>query len=176
MMSIFLAIVLLGQHDAKADANSRAAIAIAAASEAAPQSQPIQTAPQTPPVRTNCGCAFGEPCTCASGCNCEFPDYKTASQQAMALGRPLVVFVGINPRPMKGFVVCKANACFDDAGKRIIVAVPKDGWLEWRADLPASASENDIRAIQLNTPVQLTPVFQQMQSFGFSGGRSSGSC
>lgn len=151
------------------------------------------------PVRTtpNCGCAYGLPCVCESPCTCSFPDYAIASSRCAAERKPLVVFCNVKPRPVAGLSICTATMCFDDASPRILVAMPGNGWLDWRADLPASVSDDAIKAVVFSNLTQSTPTYRAATPTyplitpsrpqfamrpmffgggGFSGGGRGGSC
>lgn len=160
---------------------------------------------QAPPVRTNCGCWSGEPCTCGSTCSCPPASYNKAAACAAHHSKPLVTFVNMKVRPITGCVVCEAPWCFNDARARIIVSMPVGNELHWLMDLTPRASDGEIRAATTRTDrtdrtestikqyltVQPTygpqpfqtyfrepPMFMQpmRMSFGGGGGRGGSSC
>ncbi len=148
-----------------------------------PQAPPLVPVQAPPIVRTDCGCAYGEPCGCVV-CTCLIPAYDTASKRCAVERKPLVVFVNVKPRPVVGLSICTATECFDDKTPRILVAMPAGDWLEWKADLPATVSDDAIRAVvhskitqqrkeaRLEAPIAI-PFRQPIR---ISGGRSSASC
>lgn len=72
--------------------------------------------------------------------------YTIASKLAAESGRPLVVFVTGSPRQVPGTLVCQTSSLAGVYGPAVVVALPdRQGWLTWKATLPANASEEEIR-------------------------------
>ena len=151
-----------------------------------PQAPPLAVVQQAPPVvRSNCGCGYGSPCVCTD-CPCEPLAYDVAARAAAQTGKPLVVYVGCKVRPIAGCVVCQASECFGDSKPRIIVALPANGWTDWKVDLPASTTIEEIQRIARPTVKQSLTIEQlgplpllsyqprpMMMFGGFGGGRGS---
>ncbi len=146
----------------------------------APSLMPVQAPPI---IRTDCGCAYGEPCGCVV-CTCLIPAYDAAAKAAIHYHRPLLVFVNCKVRPIAGCAVCASTACFNDSSPRIIIATCKDGELHWQTDLPANTTDDAVLVVVANkitkrsntvTPNVTSPVFRPVR-MSFSGGGRGGSC
>jgi len=94
-----------------------------------------------------CGCASGAECVC-------FPSWAKCGPECWAAKRNCVVFVGVKPRKLDGFV-CMSDASFCDGStciaSGIIVGVWRSGTFQ-RHDLPATATDADIRAKLIPAP------------------------
>lgn len=76
-------------------------------------------------------------------------DYWTASALAVKEQKPLVFFYGVGyPRPIAGCIVGSQDYGkldgFESEYGKILVSVPSRGWLDWRASLPADATDGRI--------------------------------
>jgi hypothetical protein len=116
-----------------------------------------------------CGCAVTGQCDCAS-CSLRKTKgigYAAACKQAVAENVPLVVFVGVRNRQVRAYgpIGCYSATLTGYTAPCIVVCVPDGkGWLQWRATLPASATNADI--LKVLTP---PPPPQTMLRFAPSG-------
>lgn len=88
-----------------------------------------------------------------------------AYKKSLDSGLPLAVYVGSNAYPISGFVTASVSALSGYPNNCVVVAIPKDGDLIYRATLNTQASESDIsRAIggepRLADPFQSRPATQ----------------
>lgn len=106
----------------------------------------------------------GSPCICAPGrCSCEVGDYTKPTND-----KPAVVFVGMKPRHVEGFIVQKSNAFywFGLNGPGIVVWDGKQ-----RIDLPPNASNADIKRAVTQPRQSFQEQPQYYQPAMRSGGR-----
>lgn len=149
-----------------------------------------KAAPVVAPV---CNCTSPADCTCAPGqCTCpncqhvaaprNADPYESACAEAVRLGLPVVVFVGV-PAQRGSWVSCAVPAGWGDwfpSGKGIIVSRNVMGVLYRHCDLDSHATANDIRLslappppAPVPPPVSYAPAFAPMQFAApmFGGGR-----
>lgn len=119
----FLAALLCATVRGDSDSDARAALALAQAQ----QPKKVQAAPA--PVLGSVPLTYG-----------------IASQTAAAVAKPLVTFIGVKSRPVAGAIVCQTVALDGYDPPCIVVSVPARDWLDWRATLPATATDADIAA------------------------------
>jgi len=75
------------------------------------------------------------------------PDYVQGVQLAVKQAKPLVTFLGVQPRAIDGALVCKTLYLPDYPGMCIVVAAPKGNSLYWKKTLPMNASDAEICAV-----------------------------
>jgi hypothetical protein len=128
-----------------------------------------------------CGCVAGEPCPCGPSCRChpaareESPDtarYAAAYRQAVAAGRPLLVFVRRPAFEYVGTEICRVESfpgVTDVLGGVVVARPTPDGKALWRvADLPHDADGADVLRA-LNPPARAAappPAFRGGPPFG----------
>jgi hypothetical protein len=91
-----------------------------------------------------CFCTDGLPCDCAA-CPCPKPTYEQLRVRAIAEGKPLLVWVGVQPSRETALALkgCLQHRCATFAGVQgsgVVVSRPNGNWLEWLETLPADAT------------------------------------
>ena len=135
-------------------------------------------------VKVECGCCSGGRCTCGPTCECVCTTIKApakaavadlnaavyfqASGLALVHQEPLIVFVGVKGRVIKGATCCQLTTFEGDATPRIIVAVFDNGGLTRYAiapetwHLPATATDAEIERQAFPRTAMAAPIqFQQ---------------
>ncbi len=84
--------------------------------------------------------------------------YTTGAEQACATGKPLIVYLGVQPRAVAGAVTAHTEVLAGYSAPAVIVCVPGEGWLVHRATLPAGASDAQIAAALAPKGVQALPA------------------
>ncbi len=84
--------------------------------------------------------------------------YTAGAAQAVATGRPLVTFLGTTPRAVVGAVVARSETLTGYDAPAVVISLPGEGWLTWRATLPATATDADIQAAIAPRAVQALPA------------------
>jgi hypothetical protein len=70
--------------------------------------------------------------------------YATAASRAFADQKPLVVFIGVKPRPIDGAETIHVKSLEGYDTQTIVLSKPGVSWLEWVATLPADATDAEI--------------------------------
>jgi hypothetical protein len=70
--------------------------------------------------------------------------YAAAASRAFDEQKPLIVFIGVKPRPIPGASTIRVESLEGYDNKTIVVSKPGATWLEWVATLPADASDAEI--------------------------------
>lgn len=74
------------------------------------------------------------------------PTYEDVAAKAFSEGKPLVVFLGVNPRKLSGVESVATASLPGFAGPAVIVATPGVKWMELKGRLPANATDQQIAA------------------------------
>lgn len=108
------------------------------------QAPPVRDFPNAPPIIADCECPLTGICACKS-CIC-IQSYTGGIAKSVKDGKPLVVFVGCEPRPIPGMVVARRGSMAGYPAKCIVVSVPIKGDCEWKCTLGVNATNAQIKS------------------------------
>lgn len=90
-------------------------------------------------------------------------DYDKAASEASKGMKPLVVFIGVDARPIAPAIVCRVQKLPGYNGPAIVVSVPGGDWLLWRATLPATATDAEILSA-ISLPAGATDAMDELNA------------
>src|SRR5262245_29475531 len=87
----------------------------------------------------------------SSFANAQDSPYAATAAKAFTERKPLVVFIGVKPRPIEGAITMKVDSLEGYDKMTVVVSKPGANWLEWTATMPAEVTDSEIsRAVGLD--------------------------
>lgn len=92
-----------------------------------------------------------------------FLSYSAGMRESISTGLPLVTFIGYEPTPIKGAIVCQAERLPGYEDKSIVVSKPEGGSLYWIATVRGLTREPTVAEIEKEVHRPLAAPFAQSE-------------